>query len=148
MKDSNKICCGIICIIIIILLLSYLIVTIDKYLRKEGFGKKEEKNIDFKAKSDDTFVLYYAPWCPFCKEIKSDDKKGDKCWDKLESHLKSNAVNGKLINCYSVDCTKYKKKCSGVDSYPTIKYKKNGKESVYKGKRTYDGFMKFIQKTF
>lgn len=168
-KKDNIFFCSIV-MILLVLLLSFIIIYVKNTYFKNDYNetfrskhkkrskKSKRKNERFKngkikggnyikRKPNDKDVsieLYYAPWCPYCKEIYSVDGKKKKMWNKLERYLEKNEINDMYVNVMSIDCTKYKKRCKSVDSYPTIKFRKNGIEKVYKGERTFDDVISFL----
>ena len=90
-----------------------------------NIGIEAFKNADL---SGLTIVLFYAPWCGHCKKLMPEfdefakEKKGDK---KI-----------KIIKVDCVENTKMAKKY-GIESFPTIKCLKDGKQvSEYTGERT------------
>lgn len=70
-----------------------------------------------------TAVLFYAPWCPYCKSVKGE-------WEKFGKEMKS--VNG--IKVAALDCDEHQEMVSSlredmpslVTSYPTMLIFKNG----------------------
>lgn len=94
----------------------------------ENFHNEEDDTI--------TLILFFAPWCPHCKEVKpvfeklqneySDDKK-----------VKIVLVNG--------DEDKKSIKENNVSSYPTIKLKKKNVEDTFNGARTKENLENFIE---
>ena len=83
--------------------------------------------------SDDTFdkfleeensvlVMFYAPWCGHCKQMKPK-------FVSAAAKMKNLENVGKLA---AVDCTKEQKIGSrfGVKGYPTVKYFKDGQEAL------------------
>ena len=86
--------------------------------------------------SDDTFdkfleeensvlVMFYAPWCGHCKQMKPK-------FVSAAAKMKNLENVGKLA---AVDCTKEPKIGSrfGVKGYPTVKYFKDGQEAFDAG---------------
>jgi len=76
-------------------------------------------------------VLFYAPWCPHCKNLQD-------VWKKLSKKLM-------YINVKSLNCEKYKQLVdkiktdmpSLIQGYPTIMLYKNGEpQEKYQGERT------------
>ena len=86
---------------------------------------------------DCSFVLFYAPWCPYCKSVKEE-------WKKL----------GKMVEfkrILSFNCEKYKEHLSKmrsqypslVPSFPTFIIYSNGEpKEAYKGDRKLEAFLK------
>jgi len=77
------------------------------------------------------FIMYYAPWCPHCKNAMG-------AWDQAANSLKGVVSYGK------VDCTTEQSLCGGVEGYPTFKfYDNDGKKTDFNGERDFAGFMNF-----
>ena len=88
-----------------------------------------------KSKKKDTTVLFYANWCPHCISMHGD-------WKELVKKCKEDN-----IPCYSIDLAIEKDANFGVRSFPTIiKYKIDGTEEPFKGKRTFEELYKFVKK--
>jgi protein disulfide-isomerase-like protein len=88
-------------------------------------------------KNEPCFVMFYAPWCGYCKKTMPE-------WDKLESSYKKCPIL--KVNC---DENKELAKIHNVQSYPTIKYLPKGLNSSdgakdYEGNRTMSDFSKFL----
>jgi len=84
-----------------------------------------------------SFVMFYAPWCPHCKNAMP--AVGDL----------SKALSGK-VNVGTVDCddnSEVKGRFS-VPGYPTFMLLKNGKMYPYKGPRTVEAWTKFIDEGY
>jgi len=79
------------------------------------------------------FVEFYAPWCGHCKQLAP-------IWDKLGEHYKDHAS----ILIAKMDSTANEVEEVKVQSFPTIKYFSNGEVVDYKGGRTFDDFVKFL----
>jgi protein disulfide-isomerase-like protein len=82
-----------------------------------------------------TVVLFYAPWCPHCKDIMP-------MWKKLvEKHSSDNKVEVKKVNC---EDKPEQAEQNDVQGFPTIIMFKNGKKVKYEGERTEEGIENFI----
>ena len=79
----------------------------------------------FMEKENSVMVMFYAPWCGHCKQMKPK-------FTSAASKMKELDINGKLA---AVDCTKESKLASrfGVKGYPTVKYFKDGQEAFDAG---------------
>ena len=105
----------------------------------ENFSDEDKLN---NAISSDkpAFVAFVAEWCGYCKKLKP-------AWKEFEDNY-----SGKECNVLTVECTKHKElaKKHGVTGYPTIKYLPKGLSDPsgaidYDGKRTPEGFSKFLE---
>jgi len=79
------------------------------------------------------FVEFYAPWCGHCKQLAP-------IWDKLGEKYKDHAE----IIIAKMDSTANEVEDVKVQSFPTLKYFANGEVVDYKGGRTFDDFVKFL----
>lgn len=106
------------------------------FLLKLLFGGARE---GFQAGAD-TFVMYYADWCPHCKPLKPIFKE----WSKDGSVQ----VNGKTVFLEMVEADADAEKVSkaGVKGFPTfILHKANGSKMEFDGERTKDGWEAFLK---
>jgi len=69
-----------------------------------------------------TLVLFYAPWCPHCKDIMPN-------WDALsKKHANDPSLKVQKVDC---DAHPEQAKKNKVEGYPTIILFKDGKKIVY-----------------
>lgn len=83
-------------------------------------------------------VLYYASWCGYSRMILPE-------WEKFESNVKKNMpyLRIRRVRCESDNEALCFQK--GVEGYPTIiLYLNDGTEVPFKGDRTSEGLLKFI----
>jgi len=81
-------------------------------------------------------TLYYAPWCGHCQKL-------EPTWNKVEQHLKSDpAVKVNKINCEEHP---HLAKQEGVNGFPTIILKANGKKKIYQGDRSFNDIINFVK---
>lgn len=88
------------------------------------------------------FVLFYVPWCGYCKNVLP-------IWDQLSQKF-SDRENVKIMK---VNCEKFTNMANkhGVDSYPTIKFFPNGINDTknyinYVDSRDLSSFIRFLEK--
>ncbi|XP_048488599.1 protein disulfide-isomerase A5 isoform X2 [Plutella xylostella] len=70
------------------------------------------------AKAEHALVIFYAPWCGHCKNIKPE-------FEKAAAAIKKDKINGVLA---AVDATKFSELAAqyGVKAFPTLKYFSRG----------------------
>ncbi|XP_062519566.1 protein disulfide-isomerase A5-like, partial [Corticium candelabrum] len=96
----------------------------------------DEKFGGFVENREHVLVMFYAPWCGYCKNVKPEFESAA---ETLSGH-----DNQALA---AIDCTEFSDVCTqhGVKGYPTFKYFHNGKESEkYEGGRTAHNFSNFV----
>jgi thiol-disulfide isomerase/thioredoxin len=113
---------GIIILVVLFLVLFY-------FLSENN--KKNAETYESKKVEDKRIVLYYAPWCHHCENLL---KNG---WKQLKER------NGNDIEIIEYDCDKFK--CEGIQGFPTIVLFKENNQITYKGDRSYESLVKFIQ---
>lgn len=79
-------------------------------------------------------TLYFAPWCPHSQEFMS-------VWNELQQTLLGSQLNVQKID---VDATP-ELVPHYVYAYPTVTLLKNGRVIEFRGKRTLDSLLSFIQ---
>ncbi len=120
------------------MILGAIIVAVLLYLKFSSFeGFADQKGTD-------SFVLYYAEWCPHCKEVKPIFKS----WGADKGSVQ---VNGKtvFVSMVEADAAGSKEKMAGknIRGYPTIMLEKaNGQVMEYSGSRDEAGWMEFLKK--
>lgn len=120
----------------------------DFFAKDSGVLVLTDKNFDTKAKTlvgikGPVIILYYAPWCYWCNQIKP-------VWNDLAALIKKDPTMAS-VTVAALDCTKYPVVCdfAGVDGYPSIKlYNKAevSSEVPYFGERTVPAIQAFVQK--
>lgn len=115
---------------------------------KEITSKDFEKNISFRLKPklhEYSFVMFYAPWCGYCKQTKD-------MWIELASEIKD-------VNMLAFNCEKNKKylnklnldfqqlgKIPLIKSYPTLILFKNGfPHEQFNDERNINNLKKFLK---
>jgi thiol-disulfide isomerase/thioredoxin len=90
-----------------------------------------------------TVYFFHVDWCPHCKTALPE-------WNNFRSQYDGKSVNGVMINCVDMDCTKETPAVEnalttyGVDSYPTVKMLKDGKQITFESKITSTSLEKFV----
>lgn len=97
-----------------------------------------EKNFEFETAVDATFVMFYAPWCGFCKRLHP-------TWEELASDQDIDQYTD--VTVAKVDCTQQGDLCKehGVRGYPTLFLFMDGeKQDKYAGGRSLDEFKSYL----
>lgn len=86
-------------------------------------------------KDKDVLVEFYAPWCGHCKQLVP-------IYDQLGEKYK----DSETVVIAKMDATANELEHTKITSFPTIKFYRKGDNQVieYKGERTLEGFIKFI----
>ena len=108
------------------------------YVAREGFMVKQ----GFQNASDFTFTMYYADWCGHCKKAKPE----------MEALVKAGAIekNGKKCQIRMISPEKEPDAAKGkpIKGFPTFLMETaDGQVVEYKGERSTDGYLEFINKT-
>jgi thiol-disulfide isomerase/thioredoxin len=87
------------------------------------------------------FIIFYAPWCGHCKNMKDDVSN-------LAIAMSENDLHD--IFC-AVNCEKHNKELTEKDidiqGYPTINFVMDGKSELYEGPRNPEGLLTKITKS-
>jgi thiol-disulfide isomerase/thioredoxin len=73
-----------------------------------------------------TILFFHVDWCPHCKKAQPE-------WNKFVDQYNDQEMNGYIIHCQDIDCTKETSDVTRaineykIDSYPTIKMIKDEK---------------------
>jgi len=105
----------------------------------KGVLSLHASNFEFNVATDATFVMFYAPWCGFCKKLKP-------TWLDL-SQVDFSSKTKTPVKIANVDCTKNKDLCGlySVTGFPTLILFVDGVEQErYKGSRQKDDLANFV----
>ena len=136
MKSDEKQYLIIMLIIIILLLLHVNGRMIRrKKQKKQQPIEKTTNNQQPISKEEKTIVLYYANWCGHSRAFIPE-------WEKFEKYCQQN-IND--INVIKMLCEgDNAKNCKGIRGYPTVILINNGKAVTYKGDRTMESLIEFV----
>ena len=98
----------------------------------------KEENFESEIKNEKHIILFYAPWCPHCKNLLT----ADGSWTNLEKRYRTK----KNIVITKIDCDKNPDigKKYGIEGYPTILKINNNKVTEYTGDRSLESLEKFV----
>lgn len=105
----------------------------------KGVLSLHASNFEYNVATDATFVMFYAPWCGFCKKLKP-------TWLDL-SQVDFSSKTKTPVKIANVDCTKNKDLCGlySVTGFPTLILFVDGVEQErYKGSRQRDDLANFV----
>lgn len=110
------------------------------YVVREGFTLKNVQG--FQNASEYTFTMYYADWCGHCKKAKPE----------MEALVKKGVIekNGKKCQIRMISPETEPDKAAGkpIKGFPTFLMETaDGQVVEYKGERSTDGYLEFINKT-
>ena len=135
-------------LVIVVLSILVLIVVLSIFGLNMGFGVNANigtirgsfhvETFDNQSK-EPTFVLYYVSWCGHCVKTKPE-------FQKLVDSYKGK-VKVVMIDCEATE-NKELVKSQKIQSYPTIRFYKNGlmggESQEYTGERTYSNFAQYL----
>jgi thiol-disulfide isomerase/thioredoxin len=109
-----------------------------KFMYTEGFANPES------GKGTNSFVLYYAEWCPHCQTVKPLFKS----WGADKGSVQ---INGQpvFVSMVEADAQGSKEKMAGknIRGYPTFMLEKaDGQVVEYTGERNASGWEEFLKK--
>jgi|UniRef100_A0A6C0ATF5 thiol-disulfide isomerase/thioredoxin len=98
----------------------------NQYYLKPSQNKIFSDVANANKRTEVIIYFFHVDWCPHCKKAQPE-------WDKFVNHYNGKEVNGYIINCKDVDCTKETSEVTRVinqykiESYPTVKMIKDEK---------------------
>lgn len=98
----------------------------NQYYLKPSQNKIFSDVANANKRTEVIIYFFHVDWCPHCKKAQPE-------WDKFVNHYNGKEVNGYIINCKDVDCTKETSDITRVinqykiESYPTVKMIKDEK---------------------
>ena len=124
-----------------IVLLGIAVLFVLGYLAREGFTGKRFDIQGFQNASEYTFTMYYADWCGHCKKAKPE----------MEELVKRGVIekNGKKCQIRMISPEEEPEKAKGkpIKGFPTFLMESaDGQIVEYKGERSTDGYLEFINK--
>lgn len=126
--------------------LAILIIFTSIYFIYKTFFTSKKENFDSNSPGNKQaeLMLFYANWCPHCKECKPD-------WFSLKEQMNGKSMNGYNVLFTEVDCTEktdeVEKKQSrfNIEGYPTVLLLKDGRKIDFDGKPTKETLQEFLQ---
>ena len=114
---------------------SYLVKSDDHYATlKKKKKKTTRKSKELTKRKDTKLIFFKMKGCHWCTEFESDLWKKVKEKTKIKTQIINGPKNHRLTKKY------------GIKTYPSLVRIKSGKHKLFKGERTFDKIMKFLQK--
>ena len=116
-----------------------------RMIAKPVMDNRKTANIANMAQRPEEVNVYFffANWCPHCTKAKPE-------WNSFKTAYDGKELNGNLIHCTEVDCTETDTTNApliqkfNVDSVPTVKMLKGGKQIDFDSKLTNDTLTQFV----
>ena len=147
MNNKNILILGGLCIVLLGILYYYKNqVNVETEELEEGLDMKNppiSENMSLR-RNNVNLVLFYAPWCGYCKSVMPD-------WDRINKKFNNKTINNKKINIVKINCDENSQIAEQYDvqGYPTIKLlssNSNGKLELfdYDDERNFNKLEQFI----
>ena len=124
-----------------------LFVTIGVYSYNNIQSQQKNKFSDVananRRNKESVVYFFHVDWCPHCKKALPE-------WKNFVSKYDGKEINGYIIKCKDIDCTKETSQITDlinrykIDSYPTIKLIKDSTTIDFESKITASSLEKFV----
>jgi thiol-disulfide isomerase/thioredoxin len=91
-----------------------------------------------------SIMFFHVDWCPHCKSALPD-------WNNFKKQYNNKEMNGYVIKCTDIDCTKETSEVQtmmskyNIESYPTVKMSKDNKTIEFESKITLYSLESFVE---
>jgi len=118
---------------------------VNSFQEEDSVIVLKDDNFDNLVDSDqsDWLLEFYAPWCGHCKKLAP-------TYSQLATFLKEPRPNVRDVRVAKIDCTQQTElgRRFGIRGFPTLKLLSQGKMFDYRGNRTFESFIEFINGGF
>jgi thiol-disulfide isomerase/thioredoxin len=132
-------------IIAFVVLIIFVTVAVYSYNNIHAQQKNKLSDVANANRRNREAIVYFfhVDWCPHCKKALPE-------WKSFVSKYDGKEINGYIIKCKDVDCTKETSQITdlinryNIDSYPTIKLIKDSTTIDFESKITASSLEKFV----
>jgi len=132
-------------IIIFVILIIFIIVGYYGFNRIRNQQQNRFKDVANANRRNKETVIYFfhVDWCPHCKKALPE-------WSNFSGKYDGKSINGYLLKCVDVDCTKETSDVTEfinkykIDSYPTVKLIRDDTTIDFESKITSSSLEKFV----
>ena len=127
-------------IIIAVLVARYAYATYYKKTVDNKFANVANAN---RRNKEAEIMFFHVDWCPHCKTALPE-------WNNFKKQFNEKEMNGRVIRCKDIDCTKENSDVTSlintytIESYPTVKLLKDGKTIDFDSKITSHTLEQFV----
>lgn len=127
-------------LIFILILCIFVIFARYGYLKfyKPFYDKKNTSesnpNVD---KGEAVITFYHVDWCPHCKTAQPE-------WENFRRQYHNKRINNYTLKCVDKECID-EETCPNIESFPTVKLTKNGKDIELDSKINVDSLSYFAE---
>jgi len=82
-------------------------------------------------------TFYHVDWCPHCKTAQPE-------WENFRRQYNNKRINNYTLKCKDVECES-EEICPNIESFPTVKLTKNGKDIEFDSKINVDSLTYFVE---